>query len=281
MPNTKYEAFEIGDAEFPIKIAFSIERSDGSDVLCTSNIELWNISPTHEKALMMSGTKVYLCAGYDDNIPQIFEGTVVCCYSERDGANRKTTIQCIDKSTTLSDKRISISQGETTAYALIEYVRQNTYSTFSISDKAKLRLTGTKVSGYSFIGTAKDALKDICDLGGVQYRISNGIALIYLSGESISNKVHAIDAETGLIGFPKRIFESSLGLNDNDESTGEYSLVGWEIEYLMNPSIGVGDKIHLTSKSAELDGTFYVYQLQISGDNYSSDWTCTARIREV
>lgn len=276
------EIVEIGEATngYPLRIYFNVEKVE-SQPLNMANIEIWNLSEAHVKMLTQAQTTLYLDAGYAESCPQIFVGTIVQSQTERDGANRKTTLQCVDNCKAIEDKIISVSFEKTTAFNLIEYIKSKTYAVMTITHNAGLRLGRYKIDNYSYIGSVKGMIDEVCAMAGVRHRITNGVFNIYGLNESISDKMYVIDSTTGMIGFPKRIYESSVGIDENNDSTNSYSLIGWEVDFLMNGSISVGDKVKLVSKEMSLDGTYYVYQMQISGDNYSSNWKCTAKVREI
>ena len=88
----------------------------------------------------------------------------------------------------------------------------------------------------------------------------------------MSKEVYLLSADTGLIGFPERVQVS------NSDSDGK-NQVGYDIEYLMNGAIGIGDYVKLDSKI--VSGFFRIATLDIDGDNLSGDWKCKARVLEV
>ena len=83
---------------------------------------------------------------------------------------------------------------------------------------------------------------------------------------------YEISAETGMIGLPERIVIT------DDENLAE-NTVGYDVTFLLNGAIDINDYVKLVSK--KITGYFYVYSLNISGDNVSGDWFCKARLIEL
>ena len=88
-----------------------------------------------------------------------------------------------------------------------------------------------------------------------------------------------LSKDTGLIGIPKKIYNSAVAAGEDTGSTLQDSLFGYEVVYLMNGAIGVNDLVKLESE--EVTGIFRVYKLVIDGDNIECDWQCTAQLVEV
>jgi hypothetical protein len=75
-----------------------------------------------------------------------------------------------------------------------------------------------------------------------------------------------------MIGRPEKVT-----VKDSDDSS--VTRTGWDVTFLLNGAVDVNDYVRLESEYAT--GYFYVYSIQISGDNVSGDWTCKARLLEL
>ena len=113
----------------------------------------------------------------------------------------------------------------------------------------------------------------------LKWSIQNGILQIAYNNETVSTSVQVISAESGLVGIPKKIYNSAATSGEDTGSTLQDSLFGYEVVYFMNGNIGVNDLVKLESKL--VTGLFRVYKLQIEGDNLEGDWQCTAQLVEV
>ena len=88
-------------------------------------------------------------------------------------------------------------------------------------------------------------------------------------GGTKNKRVYELSADTGLIGFPKKVTKSGKSEEDKD-------VVGYEAQYFLNAAINIGDFVYLNSK--EIKGYFRVQALKIDGDTHGGDWLCTATL---
>ena len=102
--------------------------------------------------------------------------------------------------------------------------------------------------------------------------MQNGVLQIKKTGSTMTQEVYLLSPETGLIGMPKKVQIASSSSTDQQS-------VGWDVEFVLNPSINVDDYLRLESRY--VTGFFRVSTIQISGDNISGDWVCSARLLEV
>jgi hypothetical protein len=84
----------------------------------------------------------------------------------------------------------------------------------------------------------------------------------------MTREVYLLNPESGLLGIPKKITYSAEG--DGEEQSG------YEVEYLLNGAIGIGDFIRL--ESMVVKGYFRIKTLELRGDNLEGDWICTAKL---
>ena len=111
------------------------------------------------------------------------------------------------------------------------------------------------------------------------WTIQNGVLQIRRKNEGVSTAVHKLNKETGLINIPKRVYSSQTANTDTSSDTTADMLYGYEIQYLMNGAIGIGDRVYVESKI--VTGMFMVSSITIEGDNLEGNWQCTAQITEV
>ncbi len=276
--------FEVGAPCPPhndaLHISFSLEKTD-SATLNTSKISLWNLNQTQLNELARTNCILELCAGYGTSRPCIFRGTVSNVVTELDGADRMTEIEAIDGFAEIKDTFVSISyRGKVTAKRLLEDAANQLGLPVVYSASAVRLLTQAALpSGYSYVGAAKNVLNTSCNLAKVTWSIQNGTLQVRKVGEPISTRVQVISPSSGLIGIPKKIYNSAVAAGENTGSTLQDSLFGYEIVYFLNGAIGVNDLIKLESEV--VTGVFRVYKLNIDGDNLEGDWQCTAQVVEV
>lgn len=276
--------FEIGKPTSPynkaLHIRFSLERTDSS-TLNTAKISVWNLNNPHLNTLARTNCQIELNAGYGESRPCIFRGTISNVITELDGADRMTEIEAIDGFAETKDTFISVSyRGKTVANTLLNDIANKMGLPIKYSIKARsIALLSYFSRGYSYVGAAKNVLDAACRIANLSWTIQNGILQITRKGESISTIAQVLSKDTGLIGIPKKIYNSAVAAGEDTGSTLQDSLFGYEVVYLMNGAIGVNDLVKLQSEVAT--GIFRVYKLIIEGDNLEGDWQCTAQLVEV
>lgn len=265
--------FSIGEATaanpIPLHITFSIQKSD-LETQNTGKLEVWNLSKTHIAELEKSNCIVALKAGYGEKLSLIFSGFVGFVSTVADGADQKTSIEVLDSLTAARDTYISLSYNGTVSWKTIF---NDVANKMGVSVVYGYNVQFANVSnGYSYVGLAKNVLTKGCECCGLSWNIQNGILHIKRSGDSISRQGYVISAATGMIGSPERVV-----ISDSDDSSS--SRIGYDVKYFLNGAINIDDYVKLESKV--VTGYFYVYSLEISGDNIKGDWICKARLLEL
>ena len=201
--------------------------------------------------------------------------------TELDGADRLTEIEAIDGFAEVKDTFVSVSyRGKLYAKTLLDDTANKMGLPIIYSANAKTLASRRYFSrGYSYVGAGKNVLTAACNIAGLVWSIQNGTLQITKKNESISTIAQVLSKDTGLIGIPKKIYNSAVAAGEDTGSTLQDSLFGYEVVYLMNGAIGVNDLVKLESE--EVTGIFRVYKLVIDGDNIEGDWQCTAQLVEV
>lgn len=262
--------FEIGgDKPTPLHVTFSVQKADLQSQN-TAKLSIWNLNDQHLAELNKDDCAVALRAGYGSVIPLIFSGIVTFATTALDGADRCTDIELVDNRIEIRDTYISLSYaGKVNTKTLI----QDTADQMGVAVTFSYNAEFTDLpNGFSFIGPAREALGKACSSSGLEWSVLNGVLQVKKPGDVMSREVYVLSSETGLVGIPKRVQISG------DEGTSA-SQHGWDVEYLMNAAINIGDYVKLESKM--VTGFFRVYSLEIEGDNLGGTWQCSARLLEV
>ena len=261
--------FEIGDGDMPLHISFSFQKTD-LNAQNTGKVSIWNLNDQHVAELNKDDCVLSLKAGYGTVMSPIFTGLVTHATTELDGADRCTALEVVDNRIEIRDTYVSLSySGNVSTKTIIQDAGNQMGVAVSFSYNAEFF---DFPNGFSFVGPAIDVLTKSCDSSGLSWSIQNGILQVKKPGDVMSKEVYLLSADTGLIGFPERVQVS------NSDSDGK-NQVGYDIEYLMNGAIGIGDYVKLDSKI--VSGFFRIATLDIDGDNLSGDWKCKARVLEV
>lgn len=263
--------FEIGQTSptqpLPLHIEFSAQKAD-TESPNTGKITIWNLNDKHLAALSEKDCVVSLRAGYNSHLSLIFAGIVSYASTVKEGADRKTEIEVVDSLVELRDTYISVSYGGTVNWKTIfDDIAAQMGVAISYAHDASF----TDVNALTFVGQAKNLLSKGCSCCGLAWSLQNGILQVKHPRGVMSKEVYLLSAQTGMIGIPSRVVVSE------DKETGVTTL-GWDVEYLLNGAIGIGDYVKV--ESSTVTGYFRVHSIDIQGDNQSGDWMCKARLME-
>lgn len=262
--------FEIGGEENPLHISFSCEKAD-TESSNSAKVSVWNLNKEHIAELNKKDCIVSLRAGYGTVMPLIFAGVVTFAKTKKDGSSMVTDIELTDSRIELRDTYISLSYvGKVNCQKIMQDIAGSMGVTAEYSYNANF--DREIPNGYSYVGSAANALTKICKTSGLVWIINNGILQIKKPNDTMSREVYVLSAETGLIGMPERVQIS------DDENSENYEY-GYDVEFLMNAAINIDDFVYLDS--IYVKGYFRVYSVSVSGDNYEGSWSCTARLLEV
>jgi len=279
--------FQVGEPDEHTKralhINFSIEKTDGS-ALNTTKIQLWNLTKDQISILSKEQCSVELFAGYGDSRPCIFKGTVSLVTEDLDGSDRMVEFEVVDGFAELNDTYVSLSySGKIQVKKILEDTASKLALPVRFSPKALRRMSSKYFSnGYAFAGKAKNVLTEMCNKAGVTWTIQNCVLQVVSKNETISKIVHKLSKETGLIGIPKRLYNSAVSASTDEsgtESGTQGTLYGYEVTFFMNGAFCINDLVYLESKI--VTGNFRISTLKIEGDNLSGDWQCTAELVEA
>ena len=250
-----------------LRIAFSISRSEDK----TGNnatLDVWNLSPAHEEMITGKDCYVEIQAGYEDTrLLTVFTGYVTYGDGELVGADWKVSLELVDGRVPVRDTFVSKSYaGATSNKKLIDDIAREMQLTVSYADDCQFK---DIPNGYSFIGQGARSLDKACAASGLHWYIDNNVLYVKKVAGSKNLQVYELSAETGLIGYPKKITQSG-------KSEGDKDIIGYEVSYLLNADIHIGDYVHLKTKRVQ--GNYRVKSLKISGDTHTDNWTCMATL---
>jgi len=265
--------FEIGETspESPtaLRINFAIEKAD-TETPNMSTVKLWNLNPEHLAVLNQKDCVVTLRAGYGSQMTLIFVGTVTYLETSMDAGDRETKIELADGRIELRDCYVSLSySGAVNTKKIIEDVATEMGVTVTFSYNAKF---ANLPNGFSCVGPGRVALDKACATTNLQWGIQNGVLQVHNKLDTMTREVFLLSPDTGLLGIPKKITFGESGAGTEEQT-------GWEIEYLLNGAIGIGDYVRVESKAVM--GYFRVRSIEMTGDNIEGDWICTAKILEA
>lgn len=262
--------FEIGGTSpHAIHISFSVQKQE-LESSNTAKVQVWNLNKQNLATLEEKNCFLVLKAGYGNTLPVILSGTVSHTSTKLDGADTLTEIEVVDGLMEVRDTWVSLSYaGLVNSKKVLDDTAAQMGLTVTYSYNAEF---ADIPNGFSFVGQASHALTKACAVSGLEWSIQNGVLQIKKPGDVMSKEVYVLSPETGLIEIPQRVQISSSDTDGKDQ-------MGYDLVYLMNGAIGIGDYVQVKSKY--LTGFFRVYSLEIDGDNMGGAWQCKARVLEV
>ena len=262
--------FEIGGTSpYALHISFSVQKQE-LESSNTAKVQVWNLNKQNLATLEAENCFLLLKAGDGNTLPVILSGTVSHTSTRKDGSDMLTEIEVVDGLMEVRDTWVSMSYA---GLVNTKKILDDTAAQMGLTVTYSYNATFADVpNGFSFVGQAKNALSKACAVSGLEWSIQNGVLQIKKPGDVMNREVYVIGPETGLIEIPERVQISS----SDDAGTPQ---MGYDLVYLLNGAIGVGDYVQVQSKY--LTGFFRVYSLEIDGDNLSGAWQCKARVLEV
>lgn len=268
-----FEVGAAGGATQPMALhcSFSFQKSDLA-ALNTGRVTLWNLTKEQKAILRDKSCTARFSAGYGGRVYPIFQGLVSKAVTSMDGADRKTEIEIVDELASTRDTYTSVSyQGKVGWKQVIDDAAGAMGIPVDYSYNAEF---SDLTDGFSYVGKAWDVMERACNSNGLSYSIQDGVLHVKKAGDVMNPSSYLLSAETGLIGMPVEVIETSGVI-----TFGVSELMGWDVEYLLNPAINIDDLVQVQCPT--LNGAFRVYSLQMSGDNSASEWKCKARIVEL
>ncbi len=193
----------------PLTIDFDVNVNPLSE---TSNalIRIYNLQKNLRNVLYKDASDTYvvisieLRAGYgEDNLPIIFSGDIMRCFSKREGVDYITTIESYNgQYSRLNGATSKTFEKGTSKRSMIEAIAMD------LPNVKKLVIggfEGENKRGATLVGNSAELLKDITDGG---FYIDGDTAFMLKQNECIEGAVNVINANSGLIGSPQR--ESGL-----------------------------------------------------------------------
>ena len=241
-----------------LRIAFEVTKTD----LAYTNsmfVRIWNLSSQRATQLQSLNNTVVLSAGYKDILSVVGVGLVTGYETIKSGADWITTLACSDSVQELSSLSISLSfKGLVTSNQIIDAIA------------AKLNIVAVNKAptysfrnGYSFCGSAKEALTQLAKSFMFDWSIQNSELIILPKNQGDSTKSVLINSQTGLLSPPR--IRDRLALEYPDSS--ELSL---QIDTILNPAIEATGLITLSE--GKYQGNYRVESVTHRGDLGGDTW---------
>jgi hypothetical protein len=234
-----------------------------------ANIKVYNISKTTSEKLMAEGNIAILRVGYEDEgIQTIFYGTVMMPIWRREGTETILEFTAMDGLNDQTEVKVSLCYSANTP---AQTVFADLISKIGLPYKPSIQIDKSYVSGYSFIGRAKDALREVLAFAGKTYNIQNNtIVILGDSGNSETTSIY-ISRLSGLIGTVQ-VIADNFSQNPDIPMPKRY-----RFKCLLFPQLLPGSQIQLFSETVK--GYFTIEACHMVGDNWENDFQAEVDVR--
>lgn len=237
----------------PLRIAFDATKSiSGGLNKCT--VQIYNLVAESRLQLVKDAEQrkripFKLEVGYENALESLFKGTVHIGTLSRQGTDFVNEIESLDGGFDFLNSFTSRTvKGKERA---IDKTLQDMPNTRRGTIRKQPGLVRPKVMVGNSVRLIEKGLNE-----GETWYIDDETLYIIKDNEVIDTYIPVISAQTGLLNTPQR---------KNKRVT---------FDTLMNPSVKIGGKARLDSKTAPyLNGIYRVDQIVYKGDNYGQDWT--------
>lgn len=226
------------DIEFDIPFDDDMEFNE-------AEITIYNLSDT-TRGRLLKGKKITVEAGFKGDTGVVFTGYIDKATTTTEGADRKTTLKCLDRLTETEISEITYKAG-TKASAILKNLLEKTGTPIAVF---KVRLDYTFKDEQKVDGNLMENIKKYADICGISVFVSKGkIYARYLKeGENLNFEV---SEDTGLIGSPTE-YEEEMTANEDHPET----IKGYEAETILQHRFRAGGIIKL--KSRDVSGQYRI-----------------------
>lgn len=213
--------------KFLTRLVFVVEQDESSNSN-KAKIQVYNLSEDSRTFLEQDNLVVFLNAGYESGVSNLFFGDLQRFEETRVGPDIITTLECADAQNILraANIQIGLGPGATNRQVLSMAAKKLNVAIAQIEQIPLISYT----QGFSFSGQVKEVLNQITKTVGFTWSIQNG-ELIILSKEGTDKQEAVVfSPETGPISYPSK-----------DKETVKF-------ENLLNPKVRPGRAGILQSK---------------------------------
>jgi len=282
------EAGAMGDeVKPPIHVTFDVTK-DTNESPNNATIRVYNLAEKTRMAWQEPDKVAMLYAGYtqeQSGDTLLFSGNVVEAWTKFDKADVITEVFIADGYVPMRETTVSLSYGKgaRASEIITDIAKQMNLPLLmgNVPDR-------TWSHGFSFYGSAHDALHKVVRGTGLEWSIQNGRLQVIEDGKTNEKPIYVLNADSGLISTPERTRKGAQEKAQvKDKKTGDDKRIvssrqqkdGWRVTSLLLPYVEPGDQIKLESRSVE--GVFRIDSVRHTGDyGGSGEWVSELEVVE-
>lgn len=251
---------ELGKLSFEFYIKKTETRDDN-----TCRLTIYNLSKETRDKIQALKDILILKTGYlGTNMEVLFTGLIKDINHYYSAPNWISDMTVNDTGSLLDTMRFNLSYSSGTQLTTII---QDIVKQLSINLKPLPTLSPKQyVFGFSFMGTAKDALDILCNDLDCKWSVQNGSLKLVKNGQADSSEIINISTQTGLLGRP--VWANNV-TKEKDQNNN--AIWGWKIISLLQPKIEPGGRVMLNSLVAT-NNLCKVIDVEHQGETHGSTW---------
>lgn len=276
--SSKTNAYELTTYQ----IMFSIKKDNNKEPN-KSSITIVNLNDDTVNYInnnIKNNLAIILAVGYEnEELIQVFKGTVQWISDTKDGTDRQTELHCLDGGINLMEARTSRSYPKGTKYSRVV----NDLITDLGTTRGSVNITNDKTlpSSIAISGNTGTNLNNITRSIDHNFSIQDGSAYVTPQDGRLPANSAYISSETGLIGSPQPFHNDIKPAKKVTKKTkkNKKPTDGVRFKCEINGSILPEKTIYLKSKN--YDGAFKVVSVVHKGNYEGNDWTSEVEVVSV
>ena len=229
-----------------------------------SKIEVYNLSEATRNAIRNSLTRITLEAGWrNSGLHTVFTGSVLSVQSRRSGPDIITSITALPGFGALAQTVVSITYASGMPVRDVVKDLAGQITGMGVKDQMLKGISGViGKGGWSFAGSAKDALTELANEYGFSWGVDDNM-LMAVGDQAKFDGMIELDGESGGLINVAPMLQGPMQLQ-----------TGVSINAVYAPGVVPGTTVRVKSTiAASLSGDYRIHTAQYNLDCYSDSWT--------
>lgn len=217
-----------------IKIAFNIKKALTGKSPKDNFISLYNLSDATQSFISKSGQRIRLYAGYNENVPVIFDGQITTIVN---GRERLDSIYKMTLGDSYYSIQTAIFSKSYRGAVSVSTIIQDAVASFGLPVTGMNVIPIKQINNFAFDGQTKSLFTQLLAPLGIDWYIDNGVIRFSVHGKGRQDlSVVLLSQDTGMIESP-RITEKGI-----------------EVKSMLNPLLRLGGMVKIKSATLERGG---------------------------
>jgi hypothetical protein len=230
-----------------------------------ATISIYNLEPNKRDKVIkffeeeMMYFQVVIRAGYPDKIGGLFQGNILTAYTQKEGTDFVTQLECLDGLYDKQNAFISTTVKSDDKVVIDEILKTTKYTKLGGVTLEK----NERVRGKTLVGASYDVLEKIAFEKNKLFYIDDDRAFLLNENEVVSDNAILISGENSILQTPTR----------------KNNIVN--VKILLEPALRLGGLIELNSSVKRLNGYYRVDTIQTNFDSHGGDCSQDLELRLI